>query len=82
MNNNISFSLVDANINEKVETDVTYENLLDKVNKESDNFQIQDFNMDDYIALELNYNENYTKKDFFSKVLILFQEVQYLFLEK
>ncbi len=63
MNNNISFSLVDANINEKVETNVTYENLLDKVNKESEDLHVEDYNMDDYIALELDYNENYTKKE-------------------
>lgn len=62
MDNNISFSLVDANINEKVETNVTYENLVDKVNKESQDLQTHDYNMDDYIALELDYNENYTKK--------------------
>ena len=63
MNNNISFSLVDANINEKVETNVTYENLLDKVNKEAEDLHVEDYNMDDYIALELDYNENYTKKE-------------------
>ena len=63
MNNNISFSLVDANISEKKENNITYENLLEKVNNETKDFNKDDYNMDDYIALELDYSENYTKKD-------------------
>ena len=61
---NLSYSLIDANISEKKETNVTYENLIEKVDNETSNFLNEDFaNMDGYIALELDYNENYNKKD-------------------
>jgi len=60
----LSYSLIDANISEKKETNVTYENLIEKVDNETSNFLNEDFaNMDGYIALELDYNENYNKKD-------------------
>ncbi len=61
---NLSYSLIDANISEKKETNVTYENLVEKVDNETSNFLNEDFsNMDGYIALELDYNENYNKKE-------------------
>ena len=62
---NLSYSLVDANISEKKETNVTYENLVKKVDDETnDFFNNEDYsNMDSYVALELDYNENYNKKD-------------------
>lgn len=61
---NLSYSLIDANISEKKETNVTYENLVEKVDNETSIFLNDDFeNMDGYIALELDYNENYNKKE-------------------
>lgn len=66
VNRNLTYSLIDANISEKKETNVTYENLLKKVDKETVTFfnnETDYSNMDGYIALELDYNENYTKKD-------------------
>jgi len=65
VNRNLTYSLIDANISEKKETNVTYENLLKKVDEETVTFFNDDTdysNMDGYIALELDYNENYTKK--------------------
>ena len=66
VNRNLTYSLIDANISEKKETNVTYENLLKKVDEETVTFfnnETDYSNMDGYIALELDYNENYTKKD-------------------
>jgi len=66
VNRNLTYSLIDANISEKKETNVTYENLLKKVDEETVTFfnnETDYTNMDGYIALELDYNENYTKKD-------------------
>jgi len=61
---NLSYSLVDANISEKKETNITYENLVEKVDSETINFFNEDYtNMDGYIALEMDYSENYNKKD-------------------
>ena len=61
---NLSYFLIDANISEKKETNVTYENLIEKVDNETSDFLTEDFtNMDGYIALELDYNENYNKKE-------------------
>ena len=66
VNRNLTYSLIDANISEKKQTNVTYENLLKKVDEETVTFfnnETDYSNMDGYIALELDYNENYTKKD-------------------
>ena len=61
---NLSYSLIDANISEKQETNVTYENLVEKVDNETSDFLNEDYtNLDGYIALELDYNENYNKKE-------------------
>ena len=64
---NLSYSLIDSNITQKDKTKVTYESLIEKVNEQSSNvtdylYDEQGFSMDDYVASELNYNENYTKK--------------------
>tara|TARA_B100001540_G_scaffold222684_1_gene196977 strand:- start:42 stop:434 length:393 start_codon:yes stop_codon:yes gene_type:complete len=66
VNRNLTYSLIDANISKKKKTNVTYENLLKKVDEETVTFfnnETDYSNMDGYIALELDYNENYTKKD-------------------
>ena len=60
---NLSFSLIEN----KTSSDnfVTYESLKEKVDKQTNYLSqnnFEDENMDDYIALELDYNENYTKK--------------------
>ena len=67
---NLSFSLIDSTIEKKIETGVTYESLIEKVNEQSSNIPddenpfLMDTSMglDDYVACELDYNENYTKK--------------------
>ena len=67
---NLSFSLIESDIDEKKTTDVTYDSLVNLVNEKSsgleDNpWEIDDegkLTLDDYVASELNYNENYTKK--------------------
>jgi hypothetical protein len=65
---NLSFSLIDTPIEQKTEA-VTYESLIEKVNEQSSNIPDEtDFSLeetlgfDDYVACELDYNENYTKK--------------------
>ena len=65
---NLSFSLIDSTIENKKETGVTYESLIEKVNEQSSNIPEHQFTdegslcLDDYLASELDYNENYTKK--------------------
>ena len=64
---NLSYSLIDSNIAQKDKTKVTYESLIEKVNEQSSNiseclYDGEGLGMDDYVASELNYNENYTKK--------------------
>ena len=55
---NLSFSLHE--LGKEKANEVTYEDLL----KLTDNMEMQTaIAMDDYIALELEYQENYTKKD-------------------
>ena len=65
---NLSFSLIDTPAENKTDT-VTYESLIEKVNEQSSNipeenhFSLEEsFGLDDYVASELDYNENYTKK--------------------
>jgi hypothetical protein len=65
---NLSFSLIDVPIEAKTDTGITYESLIKKVNEQSSNIS-NDFSLDghsieldDYIAAELDYSENYTKK--------------------
>ena len=65
---NLSFSLIDTPAENKTDT-VTYESLIEKVNEQSSNipdendFSLEEsIGLDDYVASELDYNENYTKK--------------------
>ena len=63
LNKNLSFSLIENE--NSYDNSVTYESLKEKVDKQSNYLSQNDFgdvNMDDYIALEIDYNENYTKK--------------------
>ena len=61
---NLSYSLIENNKTNY--NSVTYESLKQKVDKETDNLSENnldlEMDMDDYIAMEINYNENYTKK--------------------
>ena len=60
---NLSFSLIEKN--NKNNREVTYESLLENVNEESSKLDSNDFDelgIDDYVASECDYNENYTKK--------------------
>jgi len=63
---NLSFSLVESNTKHETAGEVTYDSLLSLVNEQSKNIQEEydttDLTLDDYIASELNYKENYTKK--------------------
>ena len=67
---NLTYSLIEKQESEK-EDGVTYEDLVEKVNEESqkieDNIETNMFGgglfqIDDIYACELDYNENYTKK--------------------
>ena len=65
---NLSFSLIDTPAKNKTDNTVTYESLIEKVNEQSSNipeenhFSLEEsFGLDDYVASELDYNENYTK---------------------
>ena len=70
MTKNLRYSLINAEMTNKEETNVTYESLLDKVNNEASNFN--EYNFDDEVGdgdyfdqitiNECNYSENYTKK--------------------
>ena len=56
---NLFFSLIEAdNVDKK--TSVTYESLIEKVNHQAKG--VPDISLDDYAACEIDYNENYTKK--------------------
>ena len=66
---NLSFSLIDTPAKNKTDNTVTYESLIEKVNEQSSNipdendFSLEEsIGLDDYVASELDYNENYTKK--------------------
>ena len=63
---NLSFSLVEYNKEPEILSDVTYDSLLSLVNEQSKNIQgdysKEELTSDAYIACELNYMENYTKK--------------------
>ena len=67
---NLTYSLIEKQESE-IEDGVTYEDLVEKVNEESqkieDNMETNMFSgglfqIDDIYACELDYNENYTKK--------------------
>ena len=63
MKNNLSYSLIEkANKNNNP---ITYQDLLKQVDDNAtglENTEAQ-YNMDEYIALEINYNDNYKKKE-------------------
>ena len=65
---NLSFSLIEHNIEEKTQPEVTYDSLVSLVNEQTANLPSDDWNidegltLDDYVASEVDYNENYTKK--------------------
>ena len=62
-NKNLSYSLTETN--KTPDSNVTYESLIEQVNAESS--KLDDLNMDyltidDYVASEMDYDTNYTKK--------------------
>lgn len=62
-NKNLSYSLIETN--KTTDSNVTYESLIEQVNAES--CKLEDLNMDyltidDYVASEVDYDTNYTKK--------------------
>ena len=65
---NLSFSLIEPAIEEKTQPEVTYDSLVSLVNEQTanlpdDNWSMEDgLTLDDYVASEIDYNENYTKK--------------------
>ena len=61
---NMFFSLVDADISSKEETNVTYDDLLEQVNSKADSIPQEDMDLysDLYFAEVLDYKDNYTKK--------------------
>ena len=62
---NLSFSLIEPNIEAKKQTEVTYDSLVSLVNEQSSNMGSEwneGLSIDDYVASEIDYNENYTKK--------------------
>ena len=71
MEKNLKYSLEENNLN----SEVSYEDILDKVNEESENctnsvlendwtsYGMEDVYLDQYLSLELDYNENYKKKE-------------------
>ena len=77
---NLSYSLIEKSedLDEKGES-VTYDQLLKKVNQDAENapdqFSLSDLtelDMRDYVAAELDYRENYTKKQL-SKIADYYQ---------
>ena len=63
---NLSFSLIESNVEKKTSDVVTYDSLVYLVNEQTKDIQ-EDYGsagltLDDYIACELDYKENYTKK--------------------
>jgi len=64
-NKNLSFSLIETNSNSNDNNNVTYETLIEQVNAKSCNLDgpnIDYSTIDDYVASELDYDTNYTKK--------------------
>ena len=61
---NMFFSLVDADISSKKETNVTYDDLLEQVNSKAESIPQNDMDLycDLYFAEVLDYKDNYTKK--------------------
>jgi hypothetical protein len=60
---NLFFSLYEQDTEPKINNDVTYESLMETVNKQSKNInQGEELLVDEYTASELDYNENFTKK--------------------
>ena len=62
---NLSFSLIESGIEAKKQTDVTYDSLVSLVNEQAKNMETdwnEGLSLDDYVASEIDYNENYTKK--------------------
>ena len=62
---NLSFSLIESGIEAKKQTEVTYDSLVSLVNEQSKNMETdwnEGLSLDDYVASEIDYNENYTKK--------------------
>ena len=62
---NLSFSLIEPTIEAKKQTEVTYDSLVSLVNEQSSNMGSEwneGLSIDDYVASEIDYNENYTKK--------------------
>ena len=62
---NLSYSLIEKN---NLINPITYQDLLKQVDKDAEKTTHLDnadtnFNMDEYIALEIDYNENYKKKE-------------------
>ena len=62
---NLSFSLIESGIEAKKQTEVTYDSLVSLVNEQAKNMETdwnEGLSLDDYVASEIDYNENYTKK--------------------
>jgi len=61
---NMFFSLVDADMSSKKETNVTYDDLLEQVNSKSEILPQDEMGIysDLYFAEVLDYKDNYTKK--------------------
>ena len=62
---NLYFSLIESGIEAKKQTEVTYDSLVSLVNEQSKNMETdwnEGLSLDDYVASEIDYNENYTKK--------------------
>ena len=65
MSKNLSFSLIESDIEAKKQTEVTYDSLVSLVNEQTKNMETdwnEGLSLDDYVASEIDYNENYTKK--------------------
>lgn len=62
-NKNLSYSLIERN--KTTDSNVTYESLIEQVNAEScklDDLNMDYLTIDDYVASEMDYDTNYTKK--------------------
>ena len=62
---NLSFSLIESGIEAKKQTEDTYDSLVSLVNEQTKNMETdwnEGLSLDDYVASEIDYNENYTKK--------------------
>ena len=60
---NLFFSLYEQDTEPEINSEVTYESLMETVNKQSKNInQGEELLIDEYTASELDYNENFTKK--------------------